>query len=168
VLLGVLFGVIVISGPLMLASINRQTAWGISRRLRSGTPSVVRRTSYTAGVWNPAKPLGRGNATPNEPGWRATYSLTDDGLVKLELVHADGRRDQHVGPAVDAPDGLSNKLGLLPGACYLVGTGTGLGLGLVVGGASGAAVGAVAGFAITWFGLIIVGERWRSRLARRN
>lgn len=162
-MLGLFFGVLVLSGPLMLLAINRRLPWGISRRLRAGTPSISRRTSYTAGAWNPAKPLGRGNATPNEPGW-ATYTLTDDGMVRLELVLADGRREQQVGPPVEPPTGQRRVTlaGLIPTAGYLVGTGGGLAIGLLIGGAIGALVGAVIGFAVAWFALILASGAWQA------
>jgi hypothetical protein len=169
-LLGVFFGLIVISGPLMLRSITRLTPWGISRRLRAGGASVVRRSRYAAGVWDPAKPLGRGNATPNVPGWVATYSLTADGMIKLDLVHADGRREQRVGPPVDAPQGWqrTTTFGLLPALSYLIGVGAGLGVGAAVGGSTAAVTGAIVGFAITWLGLTMLAARGRARTARRS
>jgi hypothetical protein len=161
----VFFVLVVISGPLMWRSISRQLPWAICRRLRTGESSIVRHSSYTAGVWDPSKPLGRGNSTPNVPGWAATYSLTDDGLVRLDLLHADGRHEQRIGPPVDAPDGFQRtiKIGLLPSVCYLLGIGAGGGGGLLAGGLTAAVLGAILGFVVTWFGLTVFAARWRAR-----
>lgn len=91
-------------------------------------------------------------------------------MVRLDLVHADGRREQRVGPPVDTPVGFgrATRIGLLPVAGYAVGVGLGLCVGAAAGGSTGAAAGAVAGFAIAWLVLTILGARWRVRSARRN
>jgi len=80
--LGVFFFFLVAAGPVMMFFIRRGMPWGICQRLQRGWPYVTSRTTYTAGAWNPARPLGPGNDTPNEPG-RATYTLPSDGLVHI-------------------------------------------------------------------------------------
>jgi hypothetical protein len=142
--------------------VQQALPWGICRRLRRGRSSVTRRISYAGGAWNPAKPLGRGNPTRNEPGW-ATYTLTDDGMVQLDLVRRDGQREQYVGPPVDPPDSrpsvatagwlvVATYLGFAAAAftvVYLASPGTNatrLGT---------AAMAAFAGFVLAWFTLTV-------------
>jgi hypothetical protein len=127
--LGAMLAAIVAGGPVLMFLIERWLPWGICRRLRRGQKSITIRTRYAGGTWNPAKPLGRGNSTPNEPGL-ATYTLTNDGLVRLELVRADGRHEQLVGPPVQPPEGhaRSRRIGAIPTLVYLGCAGSGFAL----------------------------------------
>jgi len=174
--LGIFFGVVFIaSGPLLLAVVDRKMPWSICRRLVSRREPISMRTSYTSGAWNPARPLGRGNRTSNEPGW-ATYSLTDDGLVKLELDRDDGRHEEHVGPTVQPPANWRRRkrFTVLPSVSYLVFASLGFLLGYTVTHGQhshrlgNGALGAVAGLALSWFAVTAIIALLRARLSRRE
>lgn len=84
--------------PAMLAwYINRLSPEAISRRLLNGCPAIRRPTKWLRPAWDPSQPRGRGMWTEDGPGM-ATYTLTPDRLVRLELVRDDGRREEHLGP----------------------------------------------------------------------
>jgi hypothetical protein len=164
----------VAAGPVMMFVIERRLSWGISRRLQRGRTSITIRTRYTGGAWNPARPRGPGNSTPSEPGW-ATYTLTDDGLVQLDLVRADGRREQFVGPPVEPPAGYRRmrRAGAIPTLVYLscAGIGFALGFGLTdshnVGSRVEAGIlAAVGGWVIAGLGLTLASAVWRVRAQR--
>ncbi len=172
--LGGLFIFLVATGPGLLFLVERRLPWGISRRLQRGRKSITRRLSYARGAWNPAQRLGRGNALPSEPGW-AIYTLTDDGLVHLEYVHQDGRREEFVGPPVDPPAGRarSRRIALVPTVVYLLCAGGGFAVGFTSGGETAPHVqygvlGLVAGYVISWFGLTVALGILHVRLHRRS
>jgi len=166
----VFFFFLVAAGPVMMFFIRRGIPWGICQRLQRGWPYVTSRTTYTAGAWNPARPLGPGNDTPNEPG-RATYTLTSDGLVQLDLVRADGRHEQFVGPPVEPPDGFrrTRRMAAIPTLVYLSCAGIGFALGFALtdnhGGnrVQNGILAALGGFVIAWLGLIITSAVGRAR-----
>ena len=172
--LGVFFFLLVAAGPVMMFFIRRGMPWAICHRLQRRWPYVTRRTSYSGGAWNPARPLGRGNDTPNEPG-RATYTLTSDGLVHLDLVRADGRREQFIGPPVEPPEEFrrTRRMGAIPTLVYLSCGGIGFALGFVLtdqhGGGNRVQNGilaALGGWVLGWLGLIITSAVGRARQQR--
>jgi hypothetical protein len=146
----------------MMFMVERNLPWGISRRLRRGKKVITQRTRYTNGSWNPAKQLGPRNFTPLEPGW-AFYALNADGMVELELVRPDGRREYYTGPPVDPPQGHNRArlAGLLPILTYAVAIGSGFTLGFAAGSGSAShrsgagALGAILGLSLAWLALTI-------------
>jgi hypothetical protein len=169
--LGVLLIFLVAAGPVMVFFIQRGMPWGICQRLQRGWPYVTTKTTYTEGAWNPARPLGRGNSTPNEPG-RATYTLTSDGLVHLDLVRADGRHEQFVGPPVDPPEGVrrTRRMGAIPTLVYLCCAAVGFALGFVLTDSHSAGIriqtgilAALVAWVIGWLGLTVASAVRRSR-----
>jgi len=174
--LGGFLVVVIASGPMLMFVIERRLPWGISRRLQRGRKSITIRTRYAGGAWNPAKPRGPGNRTPNEPGW-ATYTLTSDGLIRLDLVRTDGRREQFVGPPVEPPEGYARtrRAGAIPTLAYVLsaGAGSALAYGLTDSRATpnrvqSGVLGAVAGWVIAWLGLTVTLAVWHSRLRRAD
>lgn len=168
--LGVFFLLVVALGPVMMFFVQRGLSWNICRRLQRGRRSITKRTRYTGGAWNPARPRGPGNSTPSEPGW-ATYTLTDDGLIQLDLVRADGRHEQFVGPPVEPPDGYrrARRAGAIPTLVYLscAGIGFALGFGLTDSRRVEAGIlAALGGWIIAWFGLTLASVVGRSRAQR--
>ena len=158
----------------MMFFIRRGMPWAICQRLQRGWPYVTRRTSYSGGAWNPARPLGRGNDTPSEPG-RATYTLTSDGLVHLDLVRADGSREQFIGPPVEPPEEFrrTRRMGAIPTLVYLSRGGIGFAIGFVLtdqhGGGNRVQNGilaALGGWVLAWLGLIITSAVGRARQQR--
>ena len=147
---GLGFATLIGAGPsLMLWAAARGTPAGICKRLERGK-TVRIRTSYTlGGTWNPARPSGPRNWTRPVPG-SATYRLTPDQLVVLDLVTADGHHDRFVGPPVKRPTDhdrtsrVARALVLVPAAGAILGAL----IGYLVAGTSrfeGAAAGAAAG-----------------------
>lgn len=92
------FLVTALAFPAMLAwYVNRLSPEAISRRLLSGCPAIRRPTKWLKPAWDPSQPRGRGMWTKDGPGM-ATYTLTPDRLIRLELVRDDGRREERIGP----------------------------------------------------------------------
>lgn len=157
------FVIFVGTGPLFAFLINRRMPWSISNRVEGGRRVKIR-TTY-AGSWNPGKPLGRNNSRPNEPG-RATYTLTADGMIQLDLIRRDGSHERSVGPPVQPPAGrrARSRITAIPSLVYLIGSGGGVTIGLLAArGATGAVLGALLGLIISRVGLIAAAAVMRSR-----
>lgn len=156
--------------PTMLAwYIQRLSPEAISRRLLNGCPSIRRRTKWLKPAWDPSRPRGSGMWTEDGPGI-ATYTLTPDRLIRLELVRDDGRREEHIGPPLTRQiTSAWERLMWLPPIAYLDAAIIGAGLGyLTTGGSSqqrgqGAAIGMMAAFVAAYIALIVIGRLLRAR-----
>lgn len=157
----------------MIVAINRGMPWAICARLVRRRRPISYRTTYSGGVWNPAKPLGRGNATHNRPG-RATYVLTGDNQVQLDIAYDDGRHEHFIGPAVDRP-GNARRLrhaGLAPVLVYLTMIAAGFPIGYLAStGPTGhrfeyGLLAALAGYIVAWLALTVAAGIWSRRLTR--
>jgi len=101
--------------------------------------------------------------------------LTSDGLVHLDLVRADGRREQFIGPPVEPPEEFrrTRRMGAIPTLVYLSCGGIGFALGFVLtdqhGGGNRVQNGilaALGGWVLAWLGLIITSAVGRARQQR--
>lgn len=157
---------------MMLWYINRVSPEAISRRLLRGCPAISRRTKWLTRAWDPSQPRGPGMWTQDGPAV-ATYTLTPDRLIRLELVRKDGRREEHIGPPLtrlssSAWDGLI----WLPPTTYLFAGGIGAAVGYGAAGGSrqerwqGATIGLMLAFAAAYIVLIAVGHLLRVRARR--
>lgn len=113
---------------------RRRQPWAISERLLRGDAPVRIRTTFAAGAWNPAK-AGRDNRTAPVRGI-ATYRLSPEGLVVLDLRCADGTQERFVGPPVTRPARAADR-----SASWIVG-------GIVLVYAAAAALGALVGHVV--------------------
>lgn len=153
---------------MMLWYINRVSPEAISRRLLAGCPAIRRRTKWLKPAWDPSQPRGVGMWTQAGPGI-ATYTLTPEGQVRLELVRHDGRREEHVGPPLSRSTAAAwGKVIWLPPITYLSGAFAGTVVGYLTGRSQGAAVGLMLGFVVAYLLLMLLGGAVRRRaIARR-
>lgn len=132
---------------LMVHHAQRVTPWAICQRLRSGRDRVVRvRTNWGFGAWDPSKPLRPLSRTSDGPG-TASYSLTLESLVRVEVRFKDGRVETREGPVVEPPDGARKvrRFMWMPTLLFLIVAITGGALGYVDGKAGGAGIGVLLG-----------------------
>lgn len=103
----------------------------------------------------------------------ATYTLTPEGQIRLELVRDDGRREEHVGPPLSRPTASAwGKVIWLPPITYLSGSVLGTVVGYLIGGTSqrsqGAAVGLMLGFVVAYVLLMVLGRALHRRAVARR
>ena len=156
--------------PVMLAwYVNRLSPEAISRRLLKGRPAIRRHTKWLKPAWDPSQPRGSGMWTEDGPG-TATYTLTPDRMIRLELVRDDGRYEEHVGPPLTRRTTSAwDRLIWLPPLAYLGAAIIGALSGdLIAGGSSqhrwqGAAVGLMLAFIAAYVVLSLIGRVLRAR-----
>jgi len=159
---------IVVAGvPAILWAARRGLPWAICERLERGKTVRVRTGYNLGGAWNPARSLGPQNNTRSVPG-SATYRLTPDRLVVLDVVAADGQHEQFVGPPVKRPAGhrqmtrVSRALALVPAAGATLGALVGYivtGTSRLEAAAVGALVGVFAAAPLTTIARVVVDRR---------